>query len=84
MRFLILRFFNIFQNIIADHAIDIINSVDPEKEQLYLYLPFQSVHSPYEVRLTALRHFFFFFYLFCCCPARCLTVGLVEPVNSFH
>lgn len=35
--------------VIADHAIDLINSIDPESELLYLYLPFQSVHAPLEV-----------------------------------
>ncbi|KAL3843147.1 hypothetical protein ACJMK2_021099 [Sinanodonta woodiana] len=33
----------------AKRAIDILNSVDPQKESLFLYLPFQSVHEPLEV-----------------------------------
>ncbi|KAK3596805.1 hypothetical protein CHS0354_036645 [Potamilus streckersoni] len=33
----------------ARRAIDIIISVDPQKESLFLYLPFQSVHEPLQV-----------------------------------
>ncbi|KAK3596802.1 hypothetical protein CHS0354_036641 [Potamilus streckersoni] len=36
-------------NIFANRAIDILNSVDPENESLFLYLPFQTVHEPLEV-----------------------------------
>lgn len=36
-------------NVIAGRAIDVINSVDSERQPLYLYLPFQSVHAPLEV-----------------------------------
>ena len=35
---------------IARQAVDLINTIDPNKEQLYLYLPFQAVHGPIEVR----------------------------------
>ncbi|WAR29517.1 ARSB-like protein [Mya arenaria] len=36
-------------NVIAARAEEILDSVDPEKDQLYLYLPFQSVHAPLQV-----------------------------------
>lgn len=35
--------------VIADHAIELINRLDPDTQPLYLYLPFQSVHAPLEV-----------------------------------
>ncbi|KAK3594007.1 hypothetical protein CHS0354_040754 [Potamilus streckersoni] len=36
-------------NVFARRAIDIINSVNPKKESLFLYVPFQSVHEPVQV-----------------------------------
>lgn len=35
--------------VIADHAIDLINNIDPDTQPLYLYLPFQSAHAPLQV-----------------------------------
>ncbi|XP_052786419.1 arylsulfatase B-like [Mya arenaria] len=36
-------------NVISARAVEILDSVDPVRDQLYLYLPFQSVHSPMQV-----------------------------------
>ncbi|WAR29520.1 ARSB-like protein [Mya arenaria] len=36
-------------NVISARAVEILDSVDPVRDQLYLYLPFQSVHAPLEV-----------------------------------
>ncbi|XP_052787636.1 arylsulfatase I-like [Mya arenaria] len=36
-------------NVITARAIEILDSVDPVNDQLYLYLPFQSVHAPLQV-----------------------------------
>ncbi|WAR29522.1 ARSB-like protein [Mya arenaria] len=36
-------------NVITNRAIEIMDSVDPVNDQLYLYLPFQSVHVPLQV-----------------------------------
>ncbi|KAJ8297960.1 hypothetical protein KUTeg_024491 [Tegillarca granosa] len=36
----------------AKRAVEIINNHDPQKQPLFLYLPFQSVHSPLQVEFT--------------------------------
>ncbi|KAL4224928.1 hypothetical protein ACF0H5_015624 [Mactra antiquata] len=45
------------QELFADHAVQIINNVDPSTQPLFLYLPFQAVHDPLQVPDKYMSHY---------------------------